>query len=142
MIKRERERERDGVVSVRGLWRESEEAQVTKSLQDLLRDQGLQNPSLIIYFKEFRYFCFWAFVGYLIMIELNSQKKKKKKIKFFYWGLLMLQLSCIDCGQTFGQQSVQGHTQCITEAVSLSLISMFFFFFFISHQIQPCAWFS
>ena len=76
MIKRERER--DGVVSVRGLWRESEEAQVTKSLQDLLRDQGLQNPSLIIYFKEFRYFCFWAFVGYLIMIELNSQKKKKK----------------------------------------------------------------
>ncbi|KAK3016838.1 hypothetical protein RJ639_006377, partial [Escallonia herrerae] len=24
-------------------------------------------------------------------------------------------LSCIDCGQTFGQQSVQGHTQCITE---------------------------
>ncbi|KAK2973713.1 hypothetical protein RJ640_021544 [Escallonia rubra] len=25
------------------------------------------------------------------------------------------QLSCIDCGQTFGQQSVQGHTQCITE---------------------------
>uniref|UniRef100_F6GYD2 U1-type domain-containing protein n=1 Tax=Vitis vinifera TaxID=29760 RepID=F6GYD2_VITVI len=25
-------------------------------------------------------------------------------------------LSCIDCGETFGQQSVQGHTQCITEA--------------------------
>lgn len=35
----------------------------------------------------------------------------------------MFQLSCIDCGEMFGQESVQSHTQCITEAVSLLLFS-------------------
>ena len=30
------------------------------------------------------------------------------------------QLSCIDCGEFFSQETVQGHTQCISEAVSSS----------------------
>ena len=29
----------------------------------------------------------------------------------------LYQLSCIDCGQVFGQHDVESHTQCITEAV-------------------------
>jgi cell growth-regulating nucleolar protein len=38
----------------------------------------------------------------------------------FVWRL---QLSCIDCGEFFSQDTVQGHTQCISEAVSSSVSS-------------------
>lgn len=31
-----------------------------------------------------------------------------------------MQLSCIDCGEIFGRDTVQDHTQCITEAVRLT----------------------
>lgn len=31
--------------------------------------------------------------------------------------VLVLQLSCIDCGVVFDQQSVQAHTSCVTETV-------------------------
>lgn len=45
--------------------------------------------------------------------------------------MLIVQFSCIDCGQTFGQQSVQGHTQCISEAVRLSFTPSLFSFSFL-----------
>ncbi|KAF3439642.1 hypothetical protein FNV43_RR17920 [Rhamnella rubrinervis] len=41
---------------------------------------------------------------------------KKPKLLNHFKMCSATKLSCIDCGQTFGQQSVQGHTQCITEA--------------------------
>lgn len=44
----------------------------------------------------------------------------------------MFQLSCIDCGEMFGQESVQSHTQCITEAVSLFIV-------FISNNLIELA---
>ncbi|KAL4029382.1 UBP1-associated proteins 1C [Cucumis melo var. makuwa] len=41
---------------------------------------------------------------------------KKPKLPNHFRTCSATKLSCIDCGQTFGQESVQGHTQCITEA--------------------------
>lgn len=41
---------------------------------------------------------------------------KKPKLPNHFRSCSATKLSCIDCGQTFGQESVQGHTQCITEA--------------------------
>ncbi|KAK9060826.1 hypothetical protein SSX86_021532 [Deinandra increscens subsp. villosa] len=40
---------------------------------------------------------------------------KKPKLASHFRACSANKLSCIDCGQMFGQQSVQGHTQCITE---------------------------
>lgn len=40
---------------------------------------------------------------------------KKPKLPGHFRMCSANKLSCIDCGQVFGQQSVQGHTQCITE---------------------------
>lgn len=40
---------------------------------------------------------------------------KKPKLANHFRVCSANKLSCIDCGQMFGQQSVQGHTQCITE---------------------------
>ncbi|KAM7519662.1 hypothetical protein LguiB_018624 [Lonicera macranthoides] len=40
---------------------------------------------------------------------------KKPKLTSHFRVCSANKLSCIDCGETFGQQSVQGHTQCITE---------------------------
>ncbi|CAK9177117.1 unnamed protein product [Ilex paraguariensis] len=41
---------------------------------------------------------------------------KKPKLPAHFRICSATKLSCIDCGQVFGQQSVEGHTQCITEA--------------------------
>ncbi|XP_021277239.1 UBP1-associated proteins 1C [Herrania umbratica] len=41
---------------------------------------------------------------------------KKPKLANHFRICSASKLSCIDCGGIFGQQSVQGHTQCITEA--------------------------
>lgn len=41
---------------------------------------------------------------------------KKPKLPNHFRICSASKFSCIDCGQTFGQQTVQGHTQCITEA--------------------------
>lgn len=40
---------------------------------------------------------------------------KKPKLANHFRACSANRLSCIDCGQMFSQQSVQGHTQCITE---------------------------
>ncbi|XP_071742404.1 uncharacterized protein [Rutidosis leptorrhynchoides] len=40
---------------------------------------------------------------------------KKPKLANHFRVCSANKLSCIDCGQMFGQQTVQGHTQCITE---------------------------
>uniref|UniRef100_A0A5B7BB12 U1-type domain-containing protein n=1 Tax=Davidia involucrata TaxID=16924 RepID=A0A5B7BB12_DAVIN len=45
-----------------------------------------------------------------------GENLKKPKLPNHFRICSANKLSCIDCGQTFGQQSVQGHTQCITEA--------------------------
>ncbi|KAA8534809.1 hypothetical protein F0562_029749 [Nyssa sinensis] len=45
-----------------------------------------------------------------------GENLKKPKLPNHFRVCSANKLSCIDCGQTFGQQSVQGHTQCITEA--------------------------
>lgn len=37
-----------------------------------------------------------------------------------------LKLSCIDCGEIFGRQTVENHTQCISEAVIFSTSFMFY----------------
>lgn len=41
---------------------------------------------------------------------------KKPKLPTHFRTCRASRLSCIDCGETFGQDSVQGHNQCITEA--------------------------
>ncbi|KAL6974573.1 hypothetical protein U1Q18_028757 [Sarracenia purpurea var. burkii] len=45
-----------------------------------------------------------------------GENLKKPKLPNHFRICSASKLSCIDCGQIFGQQSVQGHTQCITEA--------------------------
>lgn len=40
---------------------------------------------------------------------------KKPKLANHFRSCSANKLSCIDCGQMFGQQTVQGHTQCMTE---------------------------
>nr|XP_043624871.1 UBP1-associated proteins 1C [Erigeron canadensis] len=40
---------------------------------------------------------------------------KKPKLSNHFRVCSANKLSCIDCGQMFGQQTVQGHTQCLTE---------------------------
>lgn len=45
-----------------------------------------------------------------------GENLKKPKLPNHFRICSANKLSCIDCGETFGQQSVQGHTQCITEA--------------------------
>jgi len=39
--------------------------------------------------------------------------------------LSIMKLPFIDCGKIFGRDTVQDHTQCITETVSLSFILTF-----------------
>ncbi|XP_050374875.1 UBP1-associated proteins 1C isoform X2 [Argentina anserina] len=41
---------------------------------------------------------------------------KKPKLPHHFNTCSARQLSCIDCGEMFGRETVQGHTQCITEA--------------------------
>ncbi|XP_073132236.1 uncharacterized protein [Henckelia pumila] len=41
---------------------------------------------------------------------------KKPKLPNHFRMCSASKLSCIDCGQVFGQQTVEGHTQCITES--------------------------
>ncbi|CAL5442816.1 unnamed protein product [Camellia sinensis] len=45
-----------------------------------------------------------------------GENLKKPKLQNHFRICSANKLSCIDCGQIFGRQSVQGHTQCITEA--------------------------
>ncbi|KAJ4851164.1 hypothetical protein Tsubulata_003254 [Turnera subulata] len=45
-----------------------------------------------------------------------GENLKKPKLPNHFRICSATKLSCIDCGEMFGQQSVQGHTQCITEA--------------------------
>ncbi|XP_052180907.1 UBP1-associated proteins 1C [Diospyros lotus] len=45
-----------------------------------------------------------------------GENLKKPKLLNHFRMCSATKLSCIDCGQTFGQKSVQDHTQCITEA--------------------------
>ncbi|KAM5547302.1 UBP1-associated proteins 1C [Rosa sericea] len=41
---------------------------------------------------------------------------KKPKLPHHFNTCSARKLSCIDCGEMFGRETVQGHTQCITEA--------------------------
>ncbi|KAL6585759.1 hypothetical protein OROMI_002403 [Orobanche minor] len=41
---------------------------------------------------------------------------KKPKLANHFRQCSAFKLSCIDCGQVFGQQDVESHTQCITES--------------------------
>ncbi|KAH7445991.1 hypothetical protein KP509_01G031500 [Ceratopteris richardii] len=45
-----------------------------------------------------------------------GENLKKPKLPNHFRNCSSQKLSCIDCGVTFTQQSVQGHTQCISEA--------------------------
>ncbi|GAB4837997.1 hypothetical protein Ancab_027523 [Ancistrocladus abbreviatus] len=45
-----------------------------------------------------------------------GENLKKPKLPNHFRICSATKLSCIDCGEIFGQQSVQAHTQCITEA--------------------------
>ncbi|MQL89578.1 hypothetical protein Taro_022146 [Colocasia esculenta] len=45
-----------------------------------------------------------------------GENLKKPKLPNHFRICSAYKLSCIDCGETFSQQSVQGHTQCISEA--------------------------
>ncbi|GLT45040.1 hypothetical protein SLA2020_189050 [Shorea laevis] len=44
-----------------------------------------------------------------------GENLKKPKLPNHFRICSAFKFSCIDCGVTFGQESVQGHTQCITE---------------------------
>ncbi|KAF8048960.1 hypothetical protein N665_2344s0003 [Sinapis alba] len=48
--------------------------------------------------------------------EICGESLKKPKLPSHFRMCRASRLSCIDCGETFGQDSVQGHNQCITEA--------------------------
>lgn len=63
---------------------------------------------------------------FVILNSLISQAIELSRLKlgFFKYvysslisSVLVLQLSCIDCGVVFDQQSVQAHTSCVTETV-------------------------
>lgn len=45
-----------------------------------------------------------------------GEELKKPKLPNHFRMCSATKLSCIDCGVTFGQGTVQGHTQCMTEA--------------------------
>lgn len=45
-----------------------------------------------------------------------GENLKKPKLINHFRGCSAQKLSCIDCGVVFNQQSVQGHTQCVSEA--------------------------
>ncbi|GJN18553.1 hypothetical protein PR202_gb05725 [Eleusine coracana subsp. coracana] len=45
-----------------------------------------------------------------------GENLKKPKLVGHFRSCSAYKLSCIDCGQFFGQDTVQGHTQCISEA--------------------------
>ncbi|KAL9440927.1 hypothetical protein AB3S75_019578 [Citrus x aurantiifolia] len=45
-----------------------------------------------------------------------GENLKKPKLSNHFRICCASKLSCIDCGEIFGQQNVQSHTQCITEA--------------------------
>ncbi|XP_065848386.1 UBP1-associated proteins 1C [Euphorbia lathyris] len=45
-----------------------------------------------------------------------GENLKKPKLLGHFRMCSAFKLSCIDCGEMFGQESVQGHNQCITEA--------------------------
>ncbi|XP_068635438.1 UBP1-associated proteins 1C-like [Aristolochia californica] len=45
-----------------------------------------------------------------------GENLKKPKLPNHFRGCSATKLSCIDCGEMFTQQSVQSHTQCMTEA--------------------------
>ncbi|KAJ9167988.1 hypothetical protein P3X46_019572 [Hevea brasiliensis] len=45
-----------------------------------------------------------------------GENLKKPKLPNHFRICSANKLSCIDCGEIFGQESVQGHTQCVTEA--------------------------
>lgn len=45
-----------------------------------------------------------------------GENLKKPKLANHFRICSAYKLSCIDCGVVFGQDSVQGHTQCVTEA--------------------------
>ncbi|KAK4757752.1 hypothetical protein SAY87_019053 [Trapa incisa] len=45
-----------------------------------------------------------------------GENLKKPKLPTHFRICSATKLSCIDCGEIFGQQNVQGHNQCITEA--------------------------
>ncbi|KAI5070673.1 hypothetical protein GOP47_0015016 [Adiantum capillus-veneris] len=45
-----------------------------------------------------------------------GENLKKPKLVNHFRGCSAQKLSCIDCGVIFNQQSVQGHTQCLSEA--------------------------
>ncbi|KAL9263760.1 UBP1-associated proteins 1C-like protein [Drosera capensis] len=46
-----------------------------------------------------------------------GESLKKPKLTTHFHICYATELSCIDCGEEFGQQSVQSHTQCITDAL-------------------------
>ncbi|KAH9623236.1 hypothetical protein KSS87_010828 [Heliosperma pusillum] len=48
--------------------------------------------------------------------ELCGEEVKKPKLPNHFRQCSAYKLSCIDCGVTFDRQTVQSHTQCITEA--------------------------
>ncbi|MCO5599086.1 hypothetical protein L7F22_053186 [Adiantum nelumboides] len=45
-----------------------------------------------------------------------GENLKKPKLANHFRGCSAQKLSCIDCGVIFNKQSVQGHTQCLSEA--------------------------
>ncbi|KAJ0029808.1 hypothetical protein Pint_13446 [Pistacia integerrima] len=49
-----------------------------------------------------------------------GENLKKPKLPNHFRICSASRLSCIDCGEIFGQQSVQSHTQCITEAFQMN----------------------
>jgi cell growth-regulating nucleolar protein len=45
-----------------------------------------------------------------------GENLKKPKLAGHFRSCYASKLSCIDCGEFFSQDTVQGHTQCISEA--------------------------
>lgn len=95
---------RNGLVSVRRLRREPQEAQACRPLPLMLRLQG-DAPSLSLSGLYFTPRGFRLLIGILTC-----------DCATVWFGFV--QLSCIDCGAVFSQDTVQTHTQCISEAVS------------------------
>ncbi|KAK1434059.1 hypothetical protein QVD17_10977 [Tagetes erecta] len=84
----------------------------TVSLEELLGHYNeiyKKNESDIVEIEDrLSAFCIW-------LRSCCGDNLKKPKLAGHFRSCSANTLPCIDCGQMFGQQSVQGHTQCITE---------------------------
>lgn len=90
------------------------------------------------------FFCLVIFVILILGSGSADSCFKIESIRMFilFFSVNFVQLSCIDCGEIFGRQNVESHTQCVTEAVCFEPVSffvvVFILFYFICLLVLDC----